>query len=83
MLAQDMDLPVVSALAQLPLDANGRLADHWLLVPPDCANQPGGIKVPADLAQRKVGVADGDLAGLLKLEGMCPAAVALEVITAS
>jgi len=72
---------VLSALEQLPLDENGRLADHWLLVPPDCADQPGGLKMPSNLAHRKIGVADGDLAGLLKLEGMCPAAVALEVGT--
>ena len=51
-------------------------------MPSECANEPGGLRIPAEgLPNRKVAVADDGLAGVMKLDGMCPAAVALEMGT--
>jgi hypothetical protein len=66
---------VYSALAELPVDENGRLITHMLLVPQGCTT----MDVPPTIEERVVGIADGDLADDLKLTDMCPSAVALEV----
>ena len=69
-----------SSISDLPVDENGRLAEHFLLVPPHCFNTDAGFKVPAELPQRRVALAEGELEESLVLrgEGQC-AIVALEV----
>jgi hypothetical protein len=67
------------SLAAIPLDAHGRLADHWLLVPERCGAEAANLQ--AGLSKRRVAVvADGGaLAAEIGLVGAgCPAAACLE-----
>lgn len=77
-LASD-DVPVLTAMSELSLDAGGRLDSHWLLVPPAClAVEPVG-----GMAHRKVAMVEGALAEIFgfSADSACPAAVALEMGT--